>query len=237
MNRLLIVLLGALAAVLGASAADTLPEKPLVLPLPQMASVSIEILQKQDSAATEPPAPDLAKKIEIEKTGDTRKVTVTTLDGNKSETWILGGQVFTVAPRTRQGYSCESVSSMMARHLQVDDTACLGLEWIAPEHYKGIVAYKGQACYYYEKQVEHSRESVPPGLTGGAAAATTEPVSSDLYRAWVDQKSKQPVASSVAGESYEFKFGAPPASALAPPKKYADYLEQLRRLAYRKAER
>jgi hypothetical protein len=170
------------------------------------------------AGATPKPTPAASGRIRrIEVTqSDTMERTVTTLDtGKKSESWFQIPLGVLVSTNTPDGspvcFSGKDRLRIMALATGFEPTA---FQWLDRDHFVNFVAYKGQKCLHYKKDVQLSKSQ--RAYVGGV---------SGVFEAWVDQEKRLPIALSNEKMTGIYTFAKdPPTEALTMPQPIADEL-------------
>ena len=198
-----------LPAQSGASAEATsvvpAPKPPLVASLPAGMKWLIALTPKQapQTSTDEKPKRQL-KTIQGERSATLRREVYEWSDLS-TERWYVGHLVLATAP----GRS-DIIPTSYPRNEKLTEARLGGfpdLNWIAMEHYKGVVTRKKLTCYLYE-YTEVAKAVLEPAerdlIAQGKMAAPEDTVY--LHRAWIDTATLLPVAFENTNYLMEFEF-------------------------------
>jgi hypothetical protein len=235
MNKRLVFVAMWMAAVSGADAVEpdenfSPPAAPLVQPMPSMMHLKISVKDAENSVSrkgveliprTNAILPDRVKTIEIIKTQDIRFVRVTRQSGRAEDFWILANFIYTKSDQGGRIFSDVYTPLAYPAYLRPGATF-YGTDWIDLKHYQGIRSYQNQ-CYYYETgEPPTTEESSLLDSDTGSIAKASPPSRTPVYKAWIDAKTKFPVAVELPDGLYEYAFSAPPVANLQPPPEFVE---------------
>jgi hypothetical protein len=172
------------------------PTPPFVAPVPENAQWIITV-----SSATGAGAPAGAKlqEIRVVKTGITKHDTFVYSDGSTDETWYIGNKALMSDTFVKTNIYLTEFSShdFTGAGDPVRSLGFTGMDWLQSKFFDKIVAYQNVACYHYRL-----------------------PSRSASVEAWVNVKSKQPVAYQINSMLYVYSFSPPPTTPLVLPPAY-----------------
>ena len=119
--------------------------------------------------------------------------------GLKSEAWVVGGFLYQLPMREGEGINVEP-------RTQGDFSE---LYWVSAANFRGTVAYKGRKVHLYE-----SEAGDPDPASGKASGPHDEDTGNSgkgvPRRAYVDVKTRLPVAVEAGGDSWSYRFSDAP---------------------------
>jgi hypothetical protein len=166
-------------------------------------------------------APLYTKEIQVTKTEDKKRMVLTSSDSTVSEVWYANNYVLYRQPNfaADEVAIAEQVPGLSSL-LGVGDFPTLS--WIDIKTYKRRESHDGSSCFYFESSPVGNMS----GLPAGAGKSRTVPI----RKAWIDVKTKLPVAfdDGVTIQEYTFSPGGPKTLTLPPlyQKNLDDYLAQ-----------
>lgn len=170
--------------------------------------------------ATAPVVPKYVKEIQVTKTEDKKRVVFILSDTTEIEIWHVNSYVLCRQPN----FAADEVAIIpegagFAPDLKPDDFPTLS--WIDIKTYKRRESHNGSSCFYFES----SPAGNMPGLPAGAGKSRIP-----IQKAWIDVKTKLPVAfdDGVTIQEYTFSAGGPKALTLPPlyQKKFDEFLAE-----------
>jgi hypothetical protein len=196
------------------------PEDPQVAPIPENARWEITPQTPPSKTApnptgqgnTQPATSDELIRVENTKTGNIQKVIMDYGPGAVQTVWLAQGEIYVdnnniVSSGRVSGMS----SSFYAAYGQF-----FGTDWITSGHYKGRTTLNKRECDYYETLEAQPQEIIAAQMAG---VATSE--IQTTRKAWIDVKTRLPLAVSVPEGAYNYRFLDPPASPLQLPGVFA----------------
>jgi hypothetical protein len=169
-------------------------------------------------AAVNPDAPAV-KEIRVAKAQNLKQELTIWNNGTESESWYVDNFVIYRQPHfVKDDVAIMELQPDSATNFfSISDFATLG--WIGQDTFRRIENLKGKPCYYYEM--------APPAEQTADAIAAPAHLRSAASKAWVDVKSKLPVAVEEGGilQEYSYTLGAP--TILTVPSLFSVRLEKL----------
>jgi hypothetical protein len=123
--------------------------------------------------------------------------------------WCHGGQEYMIWP---DGKSCAQTTpgpkNLAPNPFYIDfsNSDFSGFEWISKQNYLGIKSYQGTKCIVFQAVAGRENDS-----DGGGASTTSKEI------AYIDLKSRLPIALQSGGEEYLYAWHAPPQAMLSFP--------------------
>lgn len=146
-------------------------------------------------------------KIEAAQFGQVRRDTIYWSDNSQTQTWFVGRYGLVQNPNGDWINLLDPVRDPEAAGSMRRRDASDYFAWLMMDNYRGVVSYRGAICYQFSLNVE---------ANGGGG----EPSSPQAQIAWIDVRTKLPVALQTGGQVLIYKFGEAPASPLILPPKF-----------------
>jgi hypothetical protein len=214
MNKLLLcflVLLPLGMAAVGQTPSDAIPQpKPpfALFPAPKGAfTIVLEPGETKNAAASPlPKSPSKLKvmtKIEVTEDEALRRDLITWDGGVQTETWFVGAIVMMKSPNGDWINLLNADPTSVPRRDASDY-----FSWLELGNYVGVVSYRDKSCYQFLV-----KGPKPP-------QGETDIIEKADKIAWIDVKTKLPVAVQIAGQLYTYTFSNPPTAPLQLPEKF-----------------
>jgi hypothetical protein len=206
------------------------PQPPFVAPVPDKAQWTISLDPKKTGASSSGSSQETKgssrglTEIISTKSGPLKQDIQVFADGKKIEFWYVGNVVLIPASNNRDILSLDDQAliptaehnpGMNAADLEIGNLiqsrGFPGLGWLKLKYYTGVVTVAKTQCYHF---------ALPDPATSNPAA-----------EAWIEVKTKLPVAYMARGTVYTFHFGDPPTAPLSLPPAYASTLDRAQRMA------
>ncbi|MGC3992176.1 MAG: hypothetical protein QM796_21280 [Chthoniobacteraceae bacterium] len=216
-----------------------LPSGPLFLKrAPNMAQWVITLVgaSKQATSASENKVDDKAAKriwaakVVVTKTGNTIKKQ--TLDENNQvwTTWCGQGYQITIWPDGKNYYIQKYIAHVDPNNIPVmytdySTTDFPGFQWITKDYYTGIKNIGGKPCIEFKKPVEDAAAVAAPSPAAKSVLDAGQQV--EHLAAYIDLKTRLPVALVENGEGHTYEFGAAPSVELSYPELVQTLLNNL----------
>lgn len=219
MNRYLsflgMLLLGGAVHAQSPSAKPEPPAPPYIASVPAPASWSIRSI---NPPVANPEAPTI-KEIRVAKARDKKQELTIWSNGAESESWFVDTFVIYRQPHFVKGDVAilEQRPDSSDHFFSTSDFS--NLAWVGKDTFQRTETVKGKLCYYYENGRHAEQERIPEPLRDQIKLA--------ISKAWIDARTKLPVAVEEGGirQEYDFTFGSP--ASLTLPPLFAARLEKL----------
>ena len=194
------------------SVTATAPRPPFVAKLPDFSRYEMsEIPRGKADPAKDPAATTRMTHAVITKTGTTKQIVSTLGNGKIVEAWMYNGIVL-MQQLTPPDIILNGLENTFT-DLPVSKDDFKDLNWLSAQNYKSDITFEGNKCYFFEQTSNDSDTK-------------------ETWRAWIDEKTKLPVAIERRGVVYHFQYDPPPTQALqlSPPfaKAWQNYQASLR---------
>ncbi|SDU02633.1 hypothetical protein SAMN05444156_1522 [Verrucomicrobium sp. GAS474] len=228
MNRILLLLLlfptALPAQELAGAAPDSAPVPPYVEDPP--ASFSWKIVH-----APRPPAPDapslpatvhFLKESKLSRTPSAMRIVKTWSDGVTTEEWRYQSLTLFTQPNSGEIYVMEESDSLRASFATMSTSAFPEFSWINAASYVGTETYNGSPAYVFA-QAAVADSPISPST--GRRAIEAHPA----LKAWIDVKTKLPLAYDDGVALHTYEMGQPPSTPLVPSAAFLDRIEKYKK--------
>lgn len=193
---------------------DLKPTPPYVSPVPAKADwlMKVKTLSApQPDAVLDAPSAAMVRALHITRVGETQRVILLLTDGKTQEFYHYRDHY--LIPTNVPGRILVSPYVATAPPYPYFSQGFFGVDWIKPDLYVGVERYGSTQCFRYKGQKVNPLAGIP-NLPPEALAQSKIPVSCE---AWIDCKTRLPVAVGVDGEIFEYEYAPPPDHLDIPP--------------------
>jgi len=209
-----------------------IPKGPLLEQAPDSARWTVNIEYPEDSAkksadgkpALAPQTASLPRKLSVEKTGTTMRITTTDLAGRVTDKWYLGDTQYTLFPG--QKLWLESKGSPATNDPNFEQQPATGFsdfEWVSHSNYVGTISFGGRSCLAF---VPGGAAAIGPTENGLDAKRIQEALAVQPLVALVDAESRLPYVLRNRGVVHTFTFASPPSAKLSIPAELVEMIKK-----------
>ncbi|MFV0416639.1 MAG: hypothetical protein ACK5NG_09770, partial [Chthoniobacterales bacterium] len=183
------------------------PGPPFVAPVPERASWTVTADFPKTDTGKPAASAWSEKKVHTIRTGDILQKEIRYVNDSTSTQWLVNHMLLRESEGA--GVTVSDVSVPQAADTLKQAWQYPGVAWVQADFFKGTVDFKKQKCNHY---------------------------ASGRQEAWINAKTKRPVAYQENGILYEFSFQPVPTDTLILPKKFQASLDRALRLINRRKQ-